>query len=277
MSKQDTIPLGCMGNKKTELKLLLPIIEPQITTSSIFVEPFCGSSIVSFNVFKKINKDIDFHINDIDEIRIQFYINMRDEEERKKLYKLEESIVNLGIEEYNKIIKKKNPNAMITEYTPYIISRRIHSFRNGLYPTTQKIILKEISEPWINFFKKSRITNNDFREIMNEYKDNKDAFLYLDPPYMDSYNGGYSSYNTKTYNDDLKIVDNTEMYIYLLEFLKVCKCKVLFSINNCALTKYIYKDFIKETYNKIYQTTHINTTNTTNKKKHTNVLIISNF
>ena len=87
MSKQDTIPLGCMGNKKTELKLLLPIIEPQITTSSIFVEPFCGSSIVSFNVFKKINKDIDFHINDIDEIRIQFYINMRDEEERNKLYK----------------------------------------------------------------------------------------------------------------------------------------------------------------------------------------------
>ena len=107
MSKQDTIPLGCMGNKKTELKLLLPIIEPQITTSSIFVEPFCGSSIVSFNVFKKINKDIDFHINDIDEIRIQFYINMRDEEEREKQYKLEESIVNLGSEEYNKIIKKK--------------------------------------------------------------------------------------------------------------------------------------------------------------------------
>jgi DNA-directed RNA polymerase beta subunit len=35
--------------------------------------------------------------------------------------------------------------------------------------------------------------------------------------------------------------------------------------------------FIKETYNKIYQTTHIDTTNTTNKKKHTNVLIISNF
>ena len=59
---------------------------------------------------------------------------------------------------------------------------------------------------------------------MNEYKDNKDAFLYLDPPYMDSYNGGYSSFQSKTYNDDLTIKDNTEMYIYLLEFLKDCKC-----------------------------------------------------
>jgi hypothetical protein len=38
----DVIPLGCMGNKKNELKLLLPIIEPQIKTSTIFVEPFVG-------------------------------------------------------------------------------------------------------------------------------------------------------------------------------------------------------------------------------------------
>ena len=42
---------------------------------------------------------------------------------------------------------------------------------------------------------------------MNEYKDNKDAFLYLDPPYMDSYNRGCSSFQSKTYNDDLTIID----------------------------------------------------------------------
>jgi hypothetical protein len=276
MAKNRSIPLGCVGNKTTELKLLLPIIEPHITNKSIFVEPFCGSCVVSHAIYKN-HENINFHVNDIDENRIQFYINMKDEEERTKLYKLEESIVNLGSEEYNKIIKKNEPKAMMTEYIPYIISRRINAFRYGLYPTTKKIILKEISESWINFFKKSKITNNDFKEVMNEYKDNKDAFLYLDPPYMDSYNGGYSSFYSKNYNDDLSIKDNTEMYIYLLEFLKDCKCKVLFSINNCALTKYIYKDFIKDTYNKIYQSTQLNTTNTTNKKKNTDVLIISNF
>ena len=278
MSKNNnkTIPLGCMGNKTTELKLLLPIIEPQINNKIIFVEPFCGSCVVSYAIYKKY-KNIEYHINDIDEIRIQFYINMREEEERQKLYKLQESIIKNGCEEYNKIIKKHEPKAMMTEYIPYVIARRIHSFRMGLYPTTKKIILREIAEEWINFFKKSKITNIDFREIMNEYKDNEDAFLYLDPPYMDSFNGGYSSFISKTYNDDLSIKDNTEMYIYILEFLKDCKCKILFSINNCALTKYIYKDFIKDDYNKIYTTTHINTTNTTNKKKHTNVLIISNF
>jgi site-specific DNA-adenine methylase len=54
MSKLDTIPLGCFGNKRNELKLLLPIIEPEITDKTIFIEPFCGSCIVSFNVFKNI-------------------------------------------------------------------------------------------------------------------------------------------------------------------------------------------------------------------------------
>ncbi len=108
MSKiKDSIPLVCMGNKKTELKLLLPIIEPQITSKTIFVEPFCGSCVISHAIYKN-HENIDLHINDIDENRIQFYKNMMDEEQRKKLYKLEESIVNLGSEEYNKIIKTIN-------------------------------------------------------------------------------------------------------------------------------------------------------------------------
>jgi site-specific DNA-adenine methylase len=56
MSKKpiDKILLGCMGNKKNELKHLLPIIEPEIKDDTIFIEPFCGSSIVSFNFLKNI-------------------------------------------------------------------------------------------------------------------------------------------------------------------------------------------------------------------------------
>ena len=86
MVKLDRLPLGCMGNKTRELKLLLPIIEQHITKDTIFVEPFCGSSVVSFNVYMKHN-NIKFHINDIDLFRIQFYNNMKDEEGRNEFYK----------------------------------------------------------------------------------------------------------------------------------------------------------------------------------------------
>ena len=48
---KDTLPQGCMGNKSRELKLLLPIIEQHITKDTIFIEFFCGSCIVSFNIY----------------------------------------------------------------------------------------------------------------------------------------------------------------------------------------------------------------------------------
>jgi site-specific DNA-adenine methylase len=70
-----------MGNKKNELERLLPIIELQLKEDTIYIEPFCGSGIVSNNIFKKHN--IKTHINEIDELRIKFYNNMKDEEERK--------------------------------------------------------------------------------------------------------------------------------------------------------------------------------------------------
>ena len=191
MSKLDTIPLGCMGNKKNELKLLLPIIEPQLTTSSIFVEPFCGSSIVSFNVFLKINKNIDFHINDLDPLRIQFYKNMTKEKERQKLYKLEKEIVEKGPDFYYSIVKGKEDDY----YLKYVISKRIYGFRHGLFPTTKKVILHEISDNWKDFLNKTVITNQDYLHIIDKYKDNENSFLYLDPPYLDSYNSSYGTYN----------------------------------------------------------------------------------
>jgi site-specific DNA-adenine methylase len=277
MVKLDRLPLGCMGNKTRELKLLLPIIEQHITKDTIFVEPFCGSCVVSFNVYMKHN-NIKFHINDIDSFRIQFYNNMKDEEGRNEFYKLQDKVLdtNGGDSIYYEILGK-NKCKMTTDYNAYIISKTIYAFRMGLYPTTKKVNKKIISENWINFFNKSTITNEDFKIILDKYKDNDNAFIYLDPPYMDSFNAGYSgAYTGKSHDEDMKIIDNTQIYIDLLDLLK-CKCKVLFSINSYALTQYIYKDYIKSDYNHIYGTTHLNIKDVTQKKKHTSVLIISNL
>jgi site-specific DNA-adenine methylase len=198
---------------------------------------------------------------------------MTDEKEREKLYKLENEIVEKGAEFYYTITKGND------DYLKYVVSKRIHCFRHGIYPN-KKIILHEISNNWKDFFKKTIITNEDYLCILNKYKDNENAFLYLDPPYMDSFNAKYSTYkNKKSYDNDLKIIDNTEMYIKLLDILKNGKCKILFSINDCALTNYLYKDFIKESYNHIYKPTYVNIKdlNENVHKKYTNILIISNF
>ena len=119
------------------------------------------------------------------------------------------------------------------------------------------------------FSNKTIITNEDYLHIIDKYKDNGNAFLYLDPPYLDSYNSGYGTYQNKSH----------DMYIKFLDILKNGKCKMLFSINDCALTNYLYKGDIKETYNHKYQHSHLNIKklNEGKKKKNANVFIISNF
>ena len=82
----EIIPLNCIGNKDNELKYLLPIIKENINEDTIFIEPFCGSCIISYNVFK-LNVVKEFHINDRDEIRMKIYNDMTDENKREELYK----------------------------------------------------------------------------------------------------------------------------------------------------------------------------------------------
>ena len=78
----EKVPLGCIGNKKNELKYLLPIIKENVNGDTIFIEPFCGSWIVSYNVFK-LNVVKEFYINDRDEIRMKFYNDVTDEKKRR--------------------------------------------------------------------------------------------------------------------------------------------------------------------------------------------------
>ena len=91
--------------------------------------------------------------------------------------------------------------------------------------------------------------------------------------YMDTFNSCYSGSHTgKTHDSNLNIIDNTHIYIVC-----IITCKVLFSIIDCALTRYLYKDYIKSNYNHLYMTSHLNIKNLNinddekPKKKNTNI------
>ena len=109
----------------------MDIIKNNIDEDYIFVEPFCGSASVSYLVFNntKVKK---FHINDLDKIRIDFYNNMKNEDKRNELYKIENDILEKGCDEYNKYVDRTK---IKTDYWSYVIGNRIYNFRNGLFPT----------------------------------------------------------------------------------------------------------------------------------------------
>ena len=235
----EIIPLSCIGRKDNELKYLLPIIKENINEDTIFIEPFCGSCIVSYNVFK-LNTVKEFHINDIDEMRMKFYNDMTDKNKREEFYKIQNDIIENGADNY---VLYEDKTELKMEYISYLLNHRINTFR---FPG--KISSTKISDNWMEFLTIANKTNDDWKVIMEKYKDNKNAFIYLDPPYFNMCNNIYTEY------DDKKI------YIDIVDYLKNSKCKILFSVNKNIITEYIYKDYINNTL-----------------QKNKNILTITNF
>jgi site-specific DNA-adenine methylase len=93
---------------------------------------------------------------------------------------------------------------------------------------------------------------DDFKTVLNILKDNERGFVFLDPPYLSSDNSKYYG-NIKIANKT--VVDNTGIFIDILNFFKTAKCKVMLVINKNAINEYIMNGYIKYNYSKNYGTT----------------------
>lgn len=267
---KNNILLGSMGNKKNEYnKYLKNIILDNINKDTFFIEPFTGSAVISYNLY--MTNNINCMINDIDHFRIKFYNDCRD---INYMNEINNNLLNIkNKDDFNKYVDKKLINK---DYNSYIYSKLINSFRYGLYDDKRKIKLLNLH--WNKFLNNCIITNNDWRFVMDKYKDVENCMIYLDPPYLNSHNAYYINFDNK-YDDKNKKIDNTLIYIDILNYLNISKCKILMSINDNAITRYLYKDYIKNSYNINYNYTHINNENNNdeNNKNNDNILIISNF
>jgi len=59
--------------------------------------------------------------------------------------------------------------------------------------------------------------------------------------------------NNQTYIPQQNDNDNTGMLIDIRDFMKTCKCKVMLIINKLEIIKYLFKEFHKIDYIRIYQ------------------------
>lgn len=215
--------VGRLGNKKNDIKYFKKYLPLEIKT---VVEPFAGS----FQVIKKIYCDdkYDKIINDNDRDLIELYLDIK-----KDYKKVEEEI-----EQMNEItetkIKMKNKRYKLIRTSNFLNYRKI------------KCNYKCLSD----ILQTTTIHCENYKKIMEDYKDDENAFIFCDPPYLQSYN---SSYKGLTRIDNKNIIDNTQMYIDLLTYLKNSKCKIMIILNSNAIFDYVFKDYIKDSYVKIYQ------------------------
>jgi hypothetical protein len=251
--KQNHFLFGYSGNKRTEFKNIYNEFLKIDKEIKYIVEPFCGTSAFSYFLSLINPKKYTYILNDNNKYLIELYETAKDELKLKDLVShLNIMLIDLNKEKYQQIVKKN-------DFASWVFYHRVYGLRAGLFPTTKKI-LKNFNYmftcPIINFLRTENIIfkNIDGIEILKEYN-NKESFIFIDPPYLKECNDFYKDTKCNIYE-----------YLYNNN-IKGFESKIILCLSENWIIKLLFKDDIKNTYSKLYQAS----------KKNINHLIISNF
>lgn len=235
------------GNKYKEVKNILNEID--ITKYSKIVEPFCGSAGFSRYIFNETDENPNYYLNDNDSILIKLLKDVKKNGIKKYIENIDKFIENNDNDIDKcyltfKEMKKKEPT-----YDDIIMIKMITGNGNmmdfGIIKNRKTDDKYKIPD---SFYKDSHVHLHcgNWLEYVNKYKDDPNTLIFLDPPYLSSFNSNYSSYKSKITDKNNILIDNTKLFIDILDLLKNSKAKIVFVINENAITKYIYKDYKKK-------------------------------
>jgi site-specific DNA-adenine methylase len=243
--------LSRLGNKQNDIKYFKYLLPMEIAT---VCEPFAGS----FAILRMIYYDDRYHkvINDYDKVWIKIMITMRDRPDY-----LSSVLKNVPI--YDPSIKlcidrQRDFKHRYMEYAgtlePYLSDFLIRMF-NSTAIFRPKFHCNDFTEH-SEFLKKCEIHDHDYMIELDRFHDDETAFVFCDPPYIDSNNINY----IRAMRPDGVKVDNTRVYVNLSEYIKTCKCKFMLILNKNALMEYLFKGWIRGEYNRTYLVTKQNNT-----------------
>jgi site-specific DNA-adenine methylase len=246
------------GNKRTEVEKIYNVIKDDIDKYNTIVEPFCGTSAFSYYVWlNNKDKNLSYVLNDNNKFLIELYNISKDEEKFKNLYNnlilLQEATANK--QKYLEVVKKAD-----SDLISYIYVHKVYNIRPGLYPTGKTFTADSwktfLNAPIIDFIRNAKITflNKDALEVYNEYKTNKKALIFLDPPYLASENSWYNNPSVNIYE-----------YLFENDILKE-KALIVLCLENNWIIKMLFKGKKSIVYDKKYEAT---------KKKTEHIIIIN--
>lgn len=253
-------PIKWTGGKRREISFFssyLPI------DYKIYIEPFVGGGAVYWHLLPQ-----NAIINDINPHLINFYQVLRDD--HKSLEKI------LVTYEHNttffnklvNILNKKNYNSKVEQAAIFYylnktsFSGKWRVNRSGNYNNTwgnyKKPNYKFLDKQYSENLKNTAITCKDFKEILEDYKNCSDAFIFLDPPYLNC----DSMYTAEQ--------DFTEIYKYIHNYMGISQSKVMLIVKGDNLINDLFTDYIKNQYS-------VNYSHNANSKTVNNHLIITNY
>lgn len=236
------------GNKFREYKDFKDYIN--FNNIKNIIEPFCGTASISFNIWMEYGDKFNYYINDKDiDILDHFkYIKNNNIDDiinnlniQKKQYNTKEKFKEL----YNEWCIDKDPfkRIIIGKLSLYTLS----SFRNrkieinNAYNSSSK--LNKYQRLFKQFLNSNNvfISNDDWKDCYNKFKNDNQSIILFDPPYIDTSN--------TFYKEDcrcLNIYNN-------LDEIKKNNSKSYFIIQKTDKNDELFKDWNQLIiYNKIY-------------------------
>lgn len=235
------------GNKRTEAAYIIENIKDSLLKCDTIVEPYCGSSAISYHISLLYPKKFKYILNDNDKQLINLYNLVKDEKELDKLIiKLNDISKDINKEKYNLLKKDEN-----TKLENFLYIRMIYQIRPNLFPTEkeQKRIKKDFSYikdlPIIKFLKNEdvEIYNNDGIDILEKYNNNEKNLIILDPPYLMSDNLSYYS--------DIKRKRNIYEYLFNNDIKKM-NASIILILEKIWIIELLFNNCINDEYEKKY-------------------------
>ncbi len=247
--------MAYFGNKRTECEKLYDSVKDKLDEIEYIVEPFCGSSAFSYYLSLKHPNKFKYVLNDNNKYLIELYKIITDEDKLNKLIiKLNEYSKDLTPDKYKEIYKENTLES-------WFYTNLVYNIRPGLFPLGRKFkdnfdYIKNV--PINNFLNTENIDfhNIDGIDILNKYKDNNKALIFLDPPYLMSCNDYYSNHDVNIYQ-----------HLYFNKITDM-KALLLICLENIWIIKLLFQHNIINEYEKKYSN------NNTRKTMH---LIITNY
>ena len=204
--KQNHFIYGYSGNKRAEVERICNKMD--FNEIDTIVEPFCGSSALSYYIAMNNPNKYKYVLNDIDKNLIEIYNILKDEE---KTVAFEKKVNDtLSVEGFNKVkyieAIKKN------DVVGFFIGSKVKTIRFGLYNLDYKYKYIDLNNHiFTKFLRKENveISNIDAIEVVEKYKHYNNTIIYLDPPYLSMCNQFY---------DDKRNLNIYE-YLYKQEFI----------------------------------------------------------
>jgi DNA adenine methylase len=213
-----------IGNKKSLLKMLIPMIEEQ--KFKTYTEAFFGGGAVFFGL--KFNNTQKKVINDLDKSLITVYSIIKkgiNEEELKNKCKIKFTL------EDARDMDRTAPKTEL-EILLWILNRQSNTFgatgRGKIYKNTNPYNkLKKIVDYHNKLNLNTKINNKNALEVIVE-NDSKDTLHFIDPPYENS---------KKLYKD------SNPLLLELKEILKNIKGKFILTMNDSENVREIFKNY----------------------------------